>query len=278
MPFSDLYVVWSTEYGLTEASTGISIGSQPPLLTPSTQAGEASPFYPVLNVINVPLARANGMSRSNSSSASSKRRLSWISSETASSADSSSSSGVCDTNIHTTDEDWTRGRCTTSLEDNKHLGRQGSKSVTESSTSQTENNPKQLDKPLDRIPSGGESASQETWKSADEDKRGGFFFRTFSFRERSSSDRQRTKSSEEALDGAFARRSLREKDFNTLPRRRSLIGRISNKSLSEERTRRRSVQMTRPVIEELPPQHRTSFEESDITGSQTQKHDTLVRS
>ena len=94
-----------SEYGLTEASTGISVGSQPPLVIPSTQPGDTSPYQPVVNAVHVPLIRTQSLPSNAYSPRTAKKRLSVVSSETASSMESSSSSGVYDLNLPATDEE-----------------------------------------------------------------------------------------------------------------------------------------------------------------------------
>lgn len=97
----------SKEYGLTEASTGISVGSQPPLVIPSTQPGDTSPYQttPFQPIVNSPPASLVKTFSPPSSPRTTRKRLSLASTETASSVDSSSSSGVHDLNLQVTEED-----------------------------------------------------------------------------------------------------------------------------------------------------------------------------
>ena len=256
--------VLSAEYGLTEASTGISVGSQPPLLIPSTHVSDTPLFSALPDALSPPLMRTNGTPPSGPSPTAS-RRLSWVGPENASSVDSTTSGGMCDANIHSIDEDRIRGRCASEGGKYGNQGRGYSASLTEGDANSNHND--SVVKQLDRTP----ICDSETSKS--EDKKVGFFFRTFSLREKGS-ERQRTKSSDEAVTGVV-RRSLREKDFNTVPRRRSLIDRISSRSSSEEKpSRRRSLQILKPIVKEEP---RDQTQHDAVTAPQTHKQSTQVR-
>ena len=257
----DCLITWfvncSTEYGLTEASTGISVGSQPPLVIPTTQPGDTSPYQPIVNSVNVPLMRTQSAPSSAASPHSTKKRLSVISSETGSSLDSSSSSGVCDLSLHTTDEEATiRGSGATPLDEKppKSTGRRnrGRKISRDESVAKTlkeipplehvnskEKNTEESCSPSKgklceerSVPetSSGNKEGKDKCTTPEEEKKGNSFFRTFSLRDKFS-ERDRSKSVEDsAVESVVTRRSTKEKNFNTVPRRRSFIERISFRS------------------------------------------------
>ena len=251
-----------TEYGLTEASTGISVGSQPPLVIPSTQPGDMTPyqsplFQQIPNSIHVPLMRAYSTPSAGSSPRSTKKRLSLASSETASSVDSSSSSGVYDLNLHATDEEASvRSSTSTPLEEKlsnavkrskqRKLSREisplvHSNIVDRLDEENTESKEKLCDKP--RSASMEEtSQSKDKYDTPGEDRKGNTFIKTVSFLSKLS-EKERSRSTEDTVPGESPvfRRNIKDEDMNnTVPRRRSLIERISMKSHIDNITKRRN--------------------------------------
>lgn len=246
------------EYGLTEASTGISVGSQPPLIIPSTQPADTSPYQPIVNSINVALMRTQSAPSNTSSPHSTKKRLSLISSETASSIDSSSSSGVYDLNLHATDEDVSL-RGSTPLEEKlskSNVKRNKVRKISLDKSPLAHSNSKE--RLAEKVSSGskenlserrrssveetlGSKQGKEKFVSSDEDKKGNTFSKQFSFLDKLS-ERERSRSIDDTYsDTPVTRRSIKEKDINnTVPRRRSLIERISIKSHMENTSKRRN--------------------------------------
>lgn len=249
-----------TEYGLTEASTGISVGSQPPLVIPSTQPGDTSPYQPVVNAVNVPLMRTQSLPSNASSPRSTKKRLSVVSSETASSMDSSSSSGVYDLNLPATDEENSVRTCISTPLEEKLSKSSGKRSkvrkvstekpplahfnnkerlVEKLSPGSKENLCERRKSSLDETP--GSKLGKDKAVTSEDDKKGNTFFKTFSLREKLS-DRERSRSLEDSfVETPVIRRLNKNKDINnTVPRRRSFIERISIKSHMENSSKRRN--------------------------------------
>ncbi|KAJ7381520.1 Pleckstrin y domain containing, G (with RhoGef domain) member [Desmophyllum pertusum] len=242
----------SREYGLTEASTGICVGSQPPLVIPSTLPGDTSPYQPVVNAINVPLMRTQSTPSSGFSPRSTNKRLSLASSETASSMDSSSSSGVCDLNLHETPITPLEEKLSkSSVKRNKvrkmscdksplvhdsiskerlaeKLSSDGKETLSERRRSSVEETP-------------GSKHGKDKLVTSEEDKKGNTFFKSFSFLDKLS-ERDRSRSTEDTVgESPGTRRSIMEKDINnTVPRRRSFIERISIKTHMENTSKRRN--------------------------------------
>lgn len=252
------------EYGLTEASTGISVGSQPPLVIPSTQPGDTSPYQPVVNAVHVPLIRTQSLPSNTYSPRSTKKRLSVVSSETASSMESSSSSGVYDLNLPATDEENSiRTSIVTPLEEK--LSKSGGKrnkvrkiSTEKSPLAQLNNKERLVEEvtsgSMENLSDGRKSSAEETPglkfgkdklvvtpEEDKEDKKINNFFKSFSLREKFT-DRSRSRSLEDSFVGSpVTRRASKEKDsYNTAPRRRSFIEKISMKSYVDNSPKRRN--------------------------------------
>lgn len=261
------------EYGLTEASTGISVGSQPPLVIPSTQPGDTSPYQPVVNAVHVPLIRTQSLPSNTYSPRTAKKRLSVVSSETASSMESSSSSGVYDLNLPATDEENSiRTSIAPPLEEK--LSKSGGKRnkvrkistekspwahlnnkerlVEEVSFGSTENLSERRKSSVEETPDLklGKDKLVVTPEEDKEDKKINNFFKSFSLREKFT-DRDRSRSLEDSFVGSpVIRRASKEKDgHNTAPRRRSFIERISMKShMDNSPKRRNSLEIPSPKI------------------------------
>ena len=222
------------EYGLTEASTGISVGSQPPLVIPSTQPGDTSPYQPIVNSVNVPLMRTQSAPSNGSSPRSTKKQLSLASSETAASVDSSGSSDVYDLNFQSTDEDVSARSCiSTPLEEKLSKSNVKRNKVRKFSLERT---------PVVR------SSAEETQGSkhakdiitSEEDKKRIVTFKPFSLPDKLS-EKGRSKSTDDTFsETPVRRRPIKDRDINTVPRRRSLIERISIRSHLDNTFKRRS--------------------------------------
>lgn len=252
----------SKEYGLTEASTGISVGSQPPLMIPSTQPGDTSPFQtpafqPIPN--STPLLRTYSAPSSGFSPRSNKKRLSLASSETASSVDSSSSSGVYDLNLHTTDEEASIRSCiSTPLEEKlsnavkRNKQRKLSREISPLAHSNIieklcEETDPHTDRPR-RCSLEEAKLGKDKCVTPEEDRKRNAFMKTLPFLDKLS-ERERSRSTENAVEEfPVLRRNNKEKDINnTVPRRRSFIERISIKSHFDSVTKRRnSLEMPPP--------------------------------
>jgi len=250
----------SKEYGLTEASTGISVGSQPPLVIPTTQPGDTSPyqsppFQPIANATHLPLVRTFSVPSAGSSPRSTKKRLSLASTETASSVDSSSSSGVYDLNLHTTDEEASVRSCiSTPLEEKlsnavkRNKQRKKSREISPLAHSNIierldENvDPDRKQKLCDKARSNSveetlsSKLSKDKTVSPEEDRN-----KTVVFRGKLS-ERERSWSTEDAVGmSPVFRRNIKDKDINnTVPKRRSFIERISIRSHIDSVTKRRN--------------------------------------
>ena len=87
----------------------------------------------------------------------------------------------------------------------------------------------------------GSKQGKDKFVTSDEDKKGNTFLKQFSFLDKLS-DRERSRSIDDTFsDTPVTRRSIKEKDINnTVPRRRSLIERISIKSHMENTSKRRN--------------------------------------
>lgn len=247
---------------MTEASTGISVGSQPPLVIPSTQPGDTSPyqtppFQPLFNSTQAPLMRTFSAPSSGFSPRSTRKRLSLASSETASSVDSSSSSGVYDLNIQTTDEEASLRSCiSTPLEEKlsnavkRNKQRRLSREISPLAQSNIaerleekvalENKEKLSDK---RRKSSVEETlgSKVKCDTSDDERKGNTFIKSVPFFGKFS-ERERSLSTEETVsESPVLRRNLKDRDINnTAPRRRSFIERISIKSHIDSVTKRRN--------------------------------------
>lgn len=240
------------EYGLTEASTGISVGSQPPLVIPSTQPGDTSPYQPIVNSVNVPLMRTQSAPSNTSSPRSTKKRLSLINSETASSVDSSGSSGVHDLNLQSTDEDISAQSCiSTPLEEKLSKSNVKRNKVRKISlertpfvrTSSKENLSKTRRSSVEETP--GSRHGKDIVVTPEEDKERNAIVKPLSLAGECL-ERGRSKSTEDTFsETPVRRRPVKDKDIsNTVPRRRSLIERISLRShLDNTFKRRNSLEM-----------------------------------
>ena len=233
------------------------MGSQPPLIIPSTQPGDTSPYQPIVNSVNVPLMRTQSAPSNSSSPHSTKKRLSLISSETASSLDSSSSSGVYDLNLHTTDEDVSLRSCvSTPLEEklskssvkrNKFRKISLDKSPLAYSNSKETLAEKASSDSKEHVSERRRSSVEETPASkhvvtSDEEKKRNTFFKPVSFLDKLS-ERERSRSTEDTVgeSPSVMRRRIKEKEINnTVPRRRSLIDRISIKTHMDNTSKRRN--------------------------------------
>ena len=235
------------------------MGSQPALLIPTTMAttrgtatcDDTSPFHPVVNSVHVPLIRTY-TAPSTASPANNRKRLSLVNSETASSVDSSSSSGVCDMSAHGTDEEGSlRGGHHDPKghhhKDRKSHHRSHSRDyfgtqrghqkdhshLRESKSLETGSGPKDSDSNKGKV------------KTAEEEKKLNFFARSFSL----STERNRSRSAENAMTVPLRRGTVKDKT-NSEPRRRSLIERITHRSNNEEKgdPRRRSLIETKTLF------------------------------
>lgn len=246
------------EYGLTEASTGISVGSQPPLVIPSTQPGDTSPYQPIVNSVNVSLMRTQSAPSNTSSPRSTKKRLSLINSETASSVDSSGSSGVHDLNLQSTDEDISAQSCiSTPLEEKLSKSNVKRNKVRKISlertpfvrTSSKENLSKTRRSSVEETP--GSRHGKDIVVTPEEDKERNAIVKPLSL-PGECLERGRSKSTEDTFsETPVRRRPVKDKDIsNTVPRRRSLIERISLRShLDNTFKRRNSLEMPHSRIE-----------------------------
>lgn len=245
---------------MTEASTGISVGSQPPLVIPTTQPGDTSPyqsppFQPIANATHLPLVRTFSVPSAGSSPRSTKKRLSLASTETASSVDSSSSSGVYDLNLHTTDEEASVRSCiSTPLEEKlsnavkRNKQRKKSREISPLAHSNIierldENvDPDRKQKLCDKARSNSveetlsSKLSKDKTVSPEEDRNKTVVFRS------NLSERERSWSTEDAVGmSPVFRRNIKDKDINnTVPKRRSFIERISIRSHIDSVTKRRN--------------------------------------
>lgn len=236
------------------------MGSQPPLVIPSTQPGDTSPYQPIVNSVNVPLMRTQSAPSNSSSPRSTKKRLSLVSSETASSVDSSGSSGVYDLNLHSTDEDVSARSCiSTPLEEKLSKSNAKRNKVRKISLDRSpvvrSNSKERL---AEKVSSGGKENLSKTRRSSvgetpgsrygkdvvvtsEEDKKGSAIFKPFSLPDKLS-ERERSRSTEDTFsESPVTRRPIKEKDINnTVPRRRSLIERISIRSHMDITFKRRN--------------------------------------
>ena len=237
------------------------MGSQPPLVIPSTQPGDTSPYQPIVNSVNVPLMRTQSVPSNSSSPRSTKKRLSLVSSETASSVDSSGSSGVYDLNLHSTDEDVSARSCiSTPLEEKlskSNVKRNKVRKISLDRSPVVRSNSKE--RLAEKVSSGGKENLSKTRRSSvgespgcrhgkdidatsEEDKKGNASFKPFSLPDKLS-ERERSRSTEDTFsESSVTRRPIKEKDINnTVPaRRRSLIERISIRSHMDITFKRRN--------------------------------------
>ena len=252
------------EYGLTEASTGISVGSQPPLVIPTTQPGDlspyqSSPFQPMLNSAHIPLVRTFSAPSGGSSPRSARKRLSFASSETASSVDSSSSSGVCDLNLPITDEEASARTCistpleeklTNAVKRNKQrkLSREISPLAHSNIIERLDENvdPDNKEQLCDKERSSLEETltskvAKEKCDTPEEEEKGSTFIKSVPFLGKLTQRERSCSIDETAGMSPVIRRNRKGKDLiNTVPRRRSLIERISIKSHFDSVTKRRN--------------------------------------
>lgn len=228
------------------------MGSQPPLVIPSTQPGDTSPYQPIVNSVNVPLMRTQSAPSNTPSPRSTKKRLSLVSSETASSVDSSGSSGVHDLNLQSTDEDVSVRSCiSTPLEEKLSKSNVKHNKVRKISL---ERPPLVCSNSKENLSKTRRSSVEETSGSrhgkdvvvtTEEDKKRNTIFKPFSHADKLSETR-RSKSTEDTFsESPVRRRPVKEKEIiNTVPRRRSLIDRISIRShLDNTFKRRNSLEM-----------------------------------
>lgn len=254
-----------TEYGLTEASTGISVESQPALHIPSTRYDEPSPYQPTITT-NVILRGS-----SSPTTTLTDKRISLIGSEI---SDSSASSGFCDTNSHVTEDDGASSRGAAVSTDNRVTpkqqmsprGHRRKKSGEEPSNKVTkEINKSQAEK------------SNKTSKSPtpEEEKKSTNFFRNFALplRDRSHSDKTNERPSspgEDCAAGNVVLRRNNSKDYSN--KRRSFIDRITNKHDTKEKDkqRRRSLgETTIRTVDTRSDAKETSQGNKSITKSKT---------
>lgn len=256
----------SKEYGLTEASTGISVGSQPPLVIPTTQPGDMSPYQttPLQMTLNSqPISMVKTFSPPGSPHTA-RKRLSLASSETASSVDSSGSSGVHDLSLQATDEEAppVHSFISTPLEEKlsnavkrskqRKLSRETSPLAHANVIETLDENValKSKEKPFDRRRSvsleekGEFKYGKERSSSLEEEGKGNSFgIKSVPFLGKLT---QRDKSNSVAGDAmcdspVVLRRNLKDRDSNnTAPRRRSFIERISMKSHIDSLSKRRN--------------------------------------
>lgn len=148
--------------------------------------------------------------------------------------------------IHTTEEESASGRGSTITVDTRVSSKSQSPRGNRRKKSMEEA-PNKVTKELEK---GHEKKNKQSKSpSPEEEKKSSNFFRTFSLRDRTSSDRadrERPSSPEECAGSVVFRRSVREKDSNGPHKRRSLIERITHKhsdekSKEKEKTRRRSL-------------------------------------
>lgn len=266
---------------MTEASTGISVGSQPPLVIPSTQPGDTSPyqtppFQPLFNSTQAPLMRTFSAPSSGFSPRSTKKRLSLASSETASSVDSSSSSGVYDLNIQTTDEEVSLRSCiSTPLEEKlsnavkrnkqRRLSREISPLAHANIIERLEENVALENK--EKLSDKRKNSAEETLGSkvkcdtSDDERKGNAFIKSVPFFGKFS-ERERSWSTDETVsESPVLRRNRKDRDTNnTAPRRRSFIERISIKSHIDSVTKRRN-----SLVEIPTPRNSDSSDGEDST-------------
>lgn len=172
------------------------------------------------------------------------KRLSLISSET----DSSASSGFCDTVIHNTEEEGASAKGSTVTVDSRVSSKSQPSPRGHRRKKSMEEVPNKVTREIEK---GNEKRNKHSKSpSPEEEKKSSNFFRSFSLRDRSSSDRadrERAASPEECGGGVVFRRSVKDKDSNHGPhKRRSLIERITHKhsddkAKDKEKTRRRSL-------------------------------------
>ena len=197
------------------------------------------------------------------------KRLSVISSET----DSSVSSGFCDINPQITEEEGSSSRGSVAVPEARAVskqplsphGRRRKKSLDESST----RNSKDMNQEK------GHNDKQNRSTTPDEEKKPSNFFRSFSLRDRSSSDRndrEKSPSLEQTPTSGVVLRQKAKDSNNGAHKRRSLIDRITHKypddrGKDKEKTRRRSlVDTTTKSIDDA-----TSDERDHETGSANHK-------
>jgi len=183
---------------------------------------------------------------------STKKRLSLVSSETASSVDSSGSSGVHDLNLQSTDEDVSVRSCiSTPLEEKLSKSNVKHNKVRKISL---ERPPLVCSNSKENLSKTRRSSVEETSGirhgkdvvvTTEEDKKRNTIFKPFSHADKLSETR-RSKSTEDTFsESPVRRRPVKEKEIiNTVPRRRSLIDRISIRShLDNTFKRRNSLEM-----------------------------------
>jgi len=224
-----IYCFLFIEYGLTEASTGISVESQPALHIPTTRYDEPSAYQPTITT-NVVLR-----STSSPTTTVTDKRLSLIGSEF---SDSSASSGFCEANAHLTEDDAGSSRGAAATPDSRtdrktsprsHRRRKSTEDTSNKSLKETDKRNKIIKSP---------SFEEEAKKSSN-------FFRSFSLRDRSHSDRtsDRATSPEEYSSAGVILRNKNGKDNGH--KRRSLIDRITHKNSDstkeKDKLRRRSL-------------------------------------
>lgn len=228
----------SLEYGLTEASTGISVESQPALHIPTTRYDEPPPYQPTIT--------SNVVLRATSSPTTvTDKRLSLIGSEF---SDSSASSGFCDVNAHLTEDDTASSRGTTVSPDSRVS------STKQQTSPRNRRRRKSAEEPSNKVTKDIDKSQTDkrhkTSKSPtpEEEKKSTNFFRSFSLRDRSHSDKTSERSlspgEEGSTSGVVLRRNGKDSN-NGSSKRRSLIDRITHKhsetSKEKDKQRRRSL-------------------------------------
>lgn len=227
------------------------MGSQPPLVIPSTQLGDTSPFQTppfqaLSNSVHGHLIRRFSTPSAGSSPRSTRKRLSVASNETTSSVESSSSSGVYDLNLATTEEEASIRSCiSTPLEEklSNAVKRNRQRKLSREISPKTHSNiierlGEQADLYTDRPKSLNveETLALKVGKDNLEENR------KRNKTVPSLGERERSKSAEETTsESPVLRRNTKEKDINnTVPRRRSFIERISIKSHFDIVSKRRN--------------------------------------
>lgn len=229
------------------------MGSQPPLVIPSTLPGDTSPFQTppfqaaLSNFTHGHLIRTFSTPSAGSSPRSTRKRLSLASNETTSSVESSSSSGVHDLNLVTTEEEASIRSCiSTPLEEklSNAVKRNRQRKLSREISPKTHSNiierlGEEADLYTDRP---GSLNVEETLALRfgkdilEEDRKRNRTVPSLAERERSKSTEETTSESSPVL-----RRNTKEKDINnTVPRRRSFIERISIKSHFDIVSKRRN--------------------------------------
>ncbi|XP_048577215.1 puratrophin-1-like isoform X3 [Nematostella vectensis] len=237
------------EYGLTEASTGISVGSQPSFLVPSTRSDDISAYQP--NTTTTPY---HGKYLRSSRSVSPKR-LSAVSTS------SCATSGACLTD----DEGGNSGhqsrmRPVSTIEERNTATRdiRSVKSSEDLPSKVKSTKDKEKSEKHDKQDKHEKRDKQNKSPVANDEKRPNFFrsLSGFSLRDRSHLDRDtnkdKNKHANESFGGVHIRRSLRDRDSEVANRRKSWMERITHKGHDErekekEKVRRRSLVETRTV-------------------------------